>query len=97
MGFGEVAERLRRSTVHIGTGGRGHGSGIIVKSGANSALKSDAVIVTNAHVAAVGPPGGDALGTAGRFGLALTRSTAAAILRSCAFLRPTRTTCRPRP
>ena len=56
VGFGEVAERLRRSTVHIGTGGRGHGSGIIVKSGANSALKSDAVIVTNAHVAAVGPP-----------------------------------------
>ena len=56
VGFGEVAERLRRSTVHIGSGGRGHGSGIIVKSGANSALKSDAVIVTNAHVAAVGPP-----------------------------------------
>jgi serine protease Do len=56
VGFGEVAERLRRSTVHIGSGGRGHGSGIIVKSGANSAPKSDAVIVTNAHVAAVGPP-----------------------------------------
>ena len=56
VGFGEVAERLRRSTVHISSGGRGHGSGIIVKSGANSALKSDAVIVTNAHVAAVGPP-----------------------------------------
>jgi serine protease Do len=56
VGFGEVAERLRRSTVHIGSGGRGHGSGIIVKSGANSALKSDAVVVTNAHVAAVGPP-----------------------------------------
>jgi serine protease Do len=56
VGFGEVAERLRRSTVHISSGGRGHGSGIIVKSGANSALKSDAVVVTNAHVAAVGPP-----------------------------------------
>ena len=56
LGFGEVAERLRRSTVHIGSGGRGHGSGIIVKSGANSALKSDAVVVTNAHVAAVGQP-----------------------------------------
>ena len=56
VGFGEVAERLRRSTVHIGSGGRGHGSGIIVKSGANSALKSDAVIVTNAHVAAAGQP-----------------------------------------
>jgi serine protease Do len=56
LGFGEVAERLRRSTVHIGSGGRGHGSGIIVKSGANSAPQSDAVVVTNAHVAAVGPP-----------------------------------------
>jgi len=55
LGFGEVAERLRRSTVHIG-GGRGHGSGIIVKSGANSALKSQAVIVTNAHVAVAGQP-----------------------------------------
>jgi serine protease Do len=55
-GFGEVAERLRRSTVHISSGGRGHGSGIIAKSGANSALKSDAVIVTNAHVAVVGQP-----------------------------------------
>ena len=55
-GFGEVAERLRRSTVHISSGGRGHGSGIIVKSGATSAQASDSVIVTNAHVAAVGQP-----------------------------------------
>jgi serine protease Do len=46
QGFGEVAERLRRSTVHISSGGQGHGSGIIVKS--------DGVIVTNAHVAASG-------------------------------------------
>lgn len=53
-GFGEVAERLRRSTVHISSGGRGHGSGIIVKSGANSAPAPGSVIVTNAHVAAAG-------------------------------------------
>ena len=46
QGFGEVAERLRRSTAHISSGGHGHGSGIIVKS--------DGVIVTNAHVAASG-------------------------------------------
>jgi len=45
-GFGEVAERLRRSTVHIGSGGRGHGSGII--------LDPAGTIVTNAHVAAFG-------------------------------------------
>lgn len=55
-GFGEVAERLRRSTVHIASGGRGHGSGIIVKPGASSAQPPEAVIVTNAHVAAVGQP-----------------------------------------
>jgi serine protease Do len=45
-GFGEAAERLRRSTVHISTRGQGHGSGIIVKS--------DGTIVTNAHVARYG-------------------------------------------
>jgi len=45
-GFGEVAERLRRSTVHISTNGQGHGSGII--------MKSDGTIVTNAHVARFG-------------------------------------------
>ena len=45
-GFGEVAERLRRSTVHVSSGGRGHGSGIIIKSGGT--------IVTNEHVARFG-------------------------------------------
>jgi serine protease Do len=44
-GFGEVAERLRRSTVHI-VRGRGIGSGVIWDSGG--------LIVTNAHVVARG-------------------------------------------
>lgn len=46
-GFGEIAERLRRSTVHVSAGRRGHGSGVIVKP--------EGVIVTNAHVAVSNP------------------------------------------
>jgi serine protease Do len=42
-GFGEIAERLRRSTVLVHAGGRGSGSGVI--------WSADGVIVTNAHVA----------------------------------------------
>ena len=42
-GFGEIAEKLRRSTVLIHAGGRGSGSGVI--------WSSDGTIITNAHVA----------------------------------------------
>jgi len=42
-GFGEIGEKLRRSTVLIHAGGRGNGSGVI--------WTSDGTIVTNAHVA----------------------------------------------
>jgi serine protease Do len=42
-GFGEIAEKLRRSTVQIFSGRRGHGSGVVWKAGG--------VILTNAHVA----------------------------------------------
>ena len=46
-GFGEVAEKLRRSTVQVRAGRRGHGSGVI--------LKPDGLIVTNGHVAVSTP------------------------------------------
>jgi serine protease Do len=41
-GLGEIAEKLRRSTVVIRSGGRGSGSGVI--------WSSDGSIITNAHV-----------------------------------------------
>src|ERR1700737_663044 len=41
-GFGEIAEKLRRSTVLVSAGGRGGGSGVV--------WSSDGTVITNAHV-----------------------------------------------
>jgi len=43
QGFGEIAEKLRRSTVLVSPGGRGNGSGVI--------WSANGAIITNAHVA----------------------------------------------
>ena len=45
-GFGEIAEKLRRSTVLVHAGSRGSGSGVI--------WSSDGTVITNAHVARAG-------------------------------------------
>jgi serine protease Do len=42
-GFGEIGERLRRSTVQVHVGGRGGGSGVV--------WTGNGIVVTNAHVA----------------------------------------------
>jgi serine protease Do len=42
-GFGELGERLRRSTVHVGAGAEGSGSGVI--------WDASGLVITNAHVA----------------------------------------------
>ena len=47
QGFGEVAEKLRRSTVVIQAGSRGSGSGVI--------WSGEGTVITNAHVARVAP------------------------------------------
>lgn len=46
-GFGQIAEKLRRSTVQITSGRRGQGSGIIASA--------DGGIVTNSHVVGESP------------------------------------------
>ena len=46
-GFGEIAERLRRSTVQVRSGRRGLGSGVL--------WDSSGIVVTNAHVTRGGP------------------------------------------
>jgi serine protease Do len=46
-GFGEIAERLRRSTVQVRSGTRVLGSGVL--------WDNSGIVVTNAHVARGGP------------------------------------------
>ncbi len=46
-GFGEIAERLRRSTVQVRTGRGGSGSGVV--------WSAEGIVVTNAHVVRSNP------------------------------------------
>ena len=54
LGFGEVAERLRRSTVQVftGSGGRGRERG----GGSGVVFRADGAVLTNAHVARTDTP-----------------------------------------